>query len=85
MLLTNTFERITVFFLVHELTSTGISLDPALGNWVENLRAITHGTAASVVTDRWIFGPFRQDQINADSIARNSVVASRILDESGWK
>jgi iron(III) transport system substrate-binding protein len=31
------------------------------------------------------FGPFRQDQINADSFARNSVTASRILDESGWK
>ena len=30
-------------------------------------------------------GPFRQDPINAAAFARNSVEASRIMDESGWK
>lgn len=31
------------------------------------------------------FGPFKQDQINAAAFAKNSVEASRIMDEVGWK
>jgi iron(III) transport system substrate-binding protein len=30
-------------------------------------------------------GTFRQDEINADSYARNSAAAARIMDEVGWK
>jgi iron(III) transport system substrate-binding protein len=30
-------------------------------------------------------GAFRQDEINADSYARNSAAAARIMDEVGWK
>ncbi len=31
------------------------------------------------------FGPFRQDAINAAAFAKNSIEASRIMDETGWK
>ena len=31
------------------------------------------------------FGPYKQDQINAASFAKNSVEAARIMDEVGWK
>ncbi|MFN9780116.1 MAG: Fe(3+) ABC transporter substrate-binding protein [Alphaproteobacteria bacterium] len=30
-------------------------------------------------------GAFRQDEINADAYAKNSAIASRLMDETGWK
>ncbi|MFN9544554.1 MAG: Fe(3+) ABC transporter substrate-binding protein, partial [Alphaproteobacteria bacterium] len=29
-------------------------------------------------------GAFRQDEINADAYAKNSAIASRLMDETGW-